>query len=95
MKLEEAIDMFLNGRINASEIEEGINNNTILFDVKDDYEYANLTKELNKMYSSVINKPVILSPNSGRRQNFINLLKAIENKEDIEKYNSTLDFNRL
>ena len=95
MKLEEAITMFLDGNITANQIEEGINNNTIVFDVKNDYEYANLTKELNKLYSSITNKPVMLSPNSGRKRNFINLLNAIENKTEIEKYSSSNDFNRL
>ncbi len=95
MKLEEAIAMFLDGSITASQIEEKINNNTIVFDVKSDYEYANLTKELNKLYSSITNKPVMLPLNSGRKQNFINLLNAIENKTDITKYYSSNDFNRL
>ena len=95
MKLEEAIAMFLDGSITASQIEEKINNNTIVFDVKNDYEYANLTKELNKLYSSITNKPVMLPLNSGRKQNFINLLNAIENKTDITKYYSSNDFNRL
>lgn len=95
MKLEEAINMFLNNKITSQEIEEKINNGTIIFDVKDDFDYANLTRDLNKLYSSIINKPVMLSPNTGRKQNFMNLLKSIENKEDIEKYSSLNDFNRL
>lgn len=95
MKLEDAINMFLNKKITSQQIEEEINNGTIIFDVKNDYDYANLTRDLNKLYSSITNKPVMLSPNSGRKQNFINLLKSIENKEDIKKYSSSNDFNRL
>lgn len=95
MKLEEAITLFLNNKITSQQIEERINNGTIIFDVKNDFDYANLTRDLNKLYSSITNKPVTLSPNSSRKQNFINLLKSIENKDDIEKYNSLNDFNRL
>jgi len=93
MSLEKVIKLFLNYEISAKEIEEKVINNEIKFDGLNSIKYGKLTKELNEMYSSIMNKAVTLPYSSNMKQNFINLVKAIENKEDIEKYYPKQDNN--
>ena len=95
MSLEEALNQFINNEKTANDIEQGINDGTIIYNINNDFDFANITRELNKLYSYIMNKPVMYPRNSSRKQNLINLLKAIESKTDIEKYYSSNDFNAM
>lgn len=87
--LNTIIDKFLNNEISATEIEEDINTNKIKFSVSNSKEYGEITRPLNKKYYEIFGKGITFYEDKGypsREKCFISLLKAIENKKEVEYY---------
>lgn len=83
------IDKFLKNEISATEIEEGINSNKIKFSISNSIEYNQITKPLTKRYNEMFDKGVVFYADKAyppRLDCFICLLKAIENKKNVEYY---------
>lgn len=97
ISIKDAIKNFMNKMQTASDIENGLLNGTIIFDIKDEEEFTELTEDLNELYNISNNKPE-LQNNDEMKQFLINWLKKIEevNKiadELIEKYNTAVEKN--
>ena len=97
ISIKDAIKNFIYKMQTASDIENGLFDGTIIFDIKDEEEFTELTEELNKLYN-ISDNETQLHNNDDTKQFLINWLKKIEevNKlvdEEIEKYNIAVKNN--
>ena len=85
MSLEEVIDLFLEGQIKAKEVSDMFEKGKItLENINDQYKFAKIIEKLNRRYSDVMKKAVILPYDYTWQDTIISLMFAIENKQNIE-----------
>jgi len=97
ISIKDAIKNFIYKMQTASDIENGLLDGTIIFNIKDEEEFTKLTEDLNELYN-ISNNKTELHNNDEMKQFLINWLKKIEevNKiadELIEKYNTAVENN--
>ena len=88
MSLEEVINEFLNGNIDANKVEELINSNSDITNL-DSIKFGKATRELNKKYREVSGEGIVINvniPAIPHKKMVVALCKAIENKNSIENY---------
>lgn len=95
ISIKDAIKNFINKMQTASDIENGLLDGTIIFDIKDENEFSELTEDLNELYNISNNKSE-LQNNDEMKHFLINWLKKIEevNKiadELIKKHNTAVE----
>ncbi len=83
------IEQFLEGRLLVSDIESKIRDGSLSLNFENNMEYGELTQPLNKKYYDITCKGIAFESGKAyppRIECFICLLKAIENKQDVEYY---------
>lgn len=85
MELEKIIELFLEEKISAREVSDILDNDKMILErIKDKFEYGKIIQKLNKKYSEVMNRPVILPHQCTWKDTIVALMIAIENKENVE-----------
>ncbi len=77
ISIKDAIKNFIHKMQNVSDIEKGLINGTIIFDIKNAKEFTELTEELNELYD-ISNDKVILQNEEEMKQFLMDWLKKIE-----------------
>lgn len=87
--IDNLIEKFLNGEISANEIESKINEDEAIVIPGDSINYGMLTKPLNKKYYEITGNGISFDLTRAyppAKERLICLIKAIENKRDVEYY---------
>lgn len=97
ISIKDAIENFMHKTETALDIENGLLNNTITFDIENENEFIKLTEGLKKLYN-ISNNELKFNNVEQMKQFLIDWLKKIEEvdklaDEEIEKYNTAVKNN--
>ena len=85
MDLEKVIELFLEEKINAKEVNNMFEKGELTLEsIKDKFEFGQIIKKLNQKYKEVMKEPVMLPYDCTWKDTIISLMIAIENKKKVE-----------